>query len=143
MADKGLYVQCHAWAPKQQSKPHTVSRVMCLSMTEDYCPKCPHSAFVLHIQQEVGGQTVACPRWGKGRSRHKGDAPSDYVLLPRETCLTTRPFEYCPSCPNSQKDLTPFTEPGWCGSRKRGKNEQPRSASDRGAKQNGAPSNPF
>lgn len=142
MSSDGLYVQCHSWAPKKQDRPRTVSRVMCLLMTEDYCHKCPHSRFILHMLQGVGHQEVACPRWDEGH-RYKGDMPSRYVSIPRETCLTTRPFEYCPSCPNSTKENAPMCQPGWYEEREtRGKNEQSRSASSRGMQQDGAPSDP-
>ena len=122
-----MFVQCHSWSPKQESRPRTVSRVMCLVQATDHCPQCPHSRFTVHTQPGVGHQTVACPRWRGGAQRHLSDMPSEYVLIPHETCLTTKPLEFCSSCPNNRRTHLPFTEPGWYEQRagkKRGTNER-------------------
>lgn len=104
-------VTCHAWAPKAQNKPRQVSRVLCVEMTEDYCPECPNSLFVVKLPVR-GEAKVSCPRWNQG-SRLSGAPPSEYVPVRRETCLTRRPFEYCASCPNSQSEEPARLKPGW------------------------------
>lgn len=127
MSEDGMFVQCHSWSPKQESRPHTVSRVMCLMQATDHCPQCPHSRFVIQTQPGVGNQIVACPRWRGGVQRHLSDMPSEYVLIPHETCLTSKPLEYCSSCPNNRRTHLPFDEPGWYERRagkKRGTNER-------------------
>jgi hypothetical protein len=112
MSRKDLTVLCHAWAPKQQTKPHTVSRVLCTLHAYEHCPRCPNSRFVLHIPFLVGEQLVACPRWGE-EARAEGGDPIRYVMIRRETCLRSSPFEFCPSCPNSRPDISPLSDPGW------------------------------
>lgn len=109
---QGLHVTCQAWAPKQQNRQHEVSRLMCLMLTKEHCTTCPNVNFNLQVTQNLGNQEVSCPRW-RGCSRLLGDNPTDYVQVPRETCLTTRPFEFCSSCPNSGKDNLPHVSPHW------------------------------
>lgn len=112
MASTGLVVVCHAWAPKQKNRQHSVSRTMCLANGHEYCPQCENYNFVLHIPFKIGDQVVACPRWNNGQ-RIQGNPPSGYQTIRRETCLRTAPFEYCGSCLNSHSEEPPMSDPGW------------------------------
>lgn len=112
MAGNGLTVVCHAWAPKQKNRQHSVSRVMCLAQAHSYCRRCENFNFVLHIPFRIGDQIIACPRWDNGQ-RIRGSPPSEYVMIRRETCLRMAPFEYCASCLNSRSEVPPMSDPGW------------------------------
>ena len=116
----GKYVACHDWAPKQRNRGHEVSRAVCLLAKKPSCGGCPHRQFVLRLPMGAGDQTVACPRWEQS-SMMKKEPPDLYVPVRRETCLRSRPFAFCSSCPNSRPAQTPRVEEGWYDNWKSGK----------------------
>ena len=111
--DSGKHVTCHDWAPKQQSRGHSVSRALCLLGQKDYCPSCVHSRFTMKISVGAGDQPVSCPRWESSADRSNNLPPITYSPVRRETCLRVRPFEFCPSCPNSKSEEDPYVTAGW------------------------------
>jgi len=108
---EGTTVTCHAWAPKTKSKPRQISRALCVGMPEPYCSECPNATFTMQLPRRIDHK-VSCPRWTT-TSKSAGEPPSEYVPVLRETCLTTRPFEFCSSCPNSKSEEPARLKPGW------------------------------
>lgn len=113
MADQASKsVVCHDWAPKSGGAQHTVSRAFCVMQPTPSCPTCVHRNFTITFQVGIGAQEVACPRWTSLSGRGRGERPT-YETMRRETCLQLKPFDYCPSCPNSNATNLPEDEPGW------------------------------
>lgn len=110
MSKDGLYVTCHAWAPKQKNRPHQVSREVCVSQAREHCKICPNSRFVLRLPIAIGHQTVSCPRWLNSTSE---GPPVEYVQIRRELCFTKKPFDFCRICPNARQQNPPRAIPGW------------------------------
>lgn len=61
----------------------------------------------------AGNQAVFCPRWESNEDREKERLPILYVPIRRETCMRTKPFSFCSTCPNANPAELPRNVDGW------------------------------
>jgi hypothetical protein len=77
-----------------------VSRVTCSTRPYSACPYCPHSRFELILKKKQDPQGwVMCPRWKNGSTVGE---PNFYTIVTLTEC-TSRPYSFCPQCPDQQE----------------------------------------
>lgn len=119
--ERGKIVECNRYSPKTGRSRHRTHRTVCFFKRYPYCQQCKHSEFVLTIPIKIGEQLVQCPRWeGRTDRDHLDLPPSEYVEVRRALCLrSTKVFQFCTYCPNSDPLQPPKVKKGWLKRKKR------------------------